>query len=375
MSERGYLREGIGSRIPLDLGALARAPREPFPWPPRPWVALETGRAAIGWLIEALGLGSGDRALLPAYICDAAVAPFRARGVPVDFYRVGEDLVPDAADARARMTPRTRLFLVVHYFGFPIDGRVLAGMPSGGSLVRLEDWVQGSLSRGAYAAEGWGACRVLAYHKVIGVPDSGLLVMRPDAPPPPHAPPLGAPRAAFFGRRLAAKALKAVAVALAGGAARPLYRPLFDAAEEAANCGVLSRMSGLSRRILDRTSASAIVARRRENFRRLERALRDVEGVRMLRTDLPEGVCPLGLPIRVARRDAVLAGLLSRRVYAAVHWRLAAGVDPGKHPEAALLAAEEITLPVDQRYDGENMDYVAGALRESLGAAGAGRRA
>jgi hypothetical protein len=62
-------------------------------------VATETGRAAIGWLVEALGLGPGDRALLPAYVCDAAVDAFLVRGVATDFYRVGLDLRPDGADA------------------------------------------------------------------------------------------------------------------------------------------------------------------------------------------------------------------------------------------------------------------------------------
>ena len=62
-------------------------------------------------------------------------------------------------------------------------------------------------------------------------------------------------------------------------------------------------------------------------------------------------ICPLGVPILVDRRDAVLAGLVARRVYAAVHWRLPREVDPACYAEAAALAGGEITLPVDQRYD------------------------
>lgn len=374
MRAPGYLPEGIGSRIPLSPRALAGPPPERFPWPPGPRVALETGRAAIGWLLDALGLVAGDRALLPAYVCEAAVAPFRIRGLALDFYRVGPDLVPDPNDARARLTPRTRVLLAVHYFGFPLEEAVLAGMPAGDRLVRLEDWVQGSLTRRAYAAEAWGEYRVLAYHKLVGVPDSGLLVRSPGTPPPPRDPPLRAPRAAFFGRRLAAKALKAACVALAGGAPRPLYRPLFDAAEAAADAGVPARMSSLSKRILDRTPAARVVSRRRDNFRRLADALRDRPEIRLLRSDLPEGVCPLGLPVLVPRRDAVLQGLLARRVYAAVHWRLPAAVDPAAYPEAAALAAEELTLPIDQRYGAENMAYVARALGEALRGADGGRR-
>ncbi len=372
MSERGWRPEGIGSRIGLEVGALLGPRRAGIPWSRDAIVATETGRAAIGWLLEALGLGPGDRALLPAYICDAAVDAFRVRGVATDFYRVGFDLRPDGADAASRLQSATRVLLVVHYFGFPADPAALAAMPAGAGLTRLEDWVQGPLSDGAWWGDWFGDYRVLSFHKLVGIPDSGVLLRRAGVPSPPRNPILRRPRAAFFGRRLAAKAAKALAVALAGGAGRSLYRPLFDAAEREADGGVLARMSGLSRRILDGLPVREIVARRRDNARRLGEAVAGLSRVTRLLPDAPEGVCPLGLPIRVPRRDSVLAGLIARRVYPAVHWPLPREVDPGAYPEAALLAGEEITLPIDQRYGRDEMDYVARALADALRDAGEG---
>jgi perosamine synthetase len=372
--EPGFRREGIGSRIPLCWRTLVGSPSGSFPWPPHPWVGLETGRAAIAWLLEALGLGPGDRALLPAYFCDAAVAPFRARGVARDFYRIGPDLTPDGPDACSRVTKSTRILVVVHYFGFPLSQDALDQLPGGPGVIRLEDWVQGGLSEGAYAPGSFGEYRVLAYHKVLPVPDSGLLVRRADVPAPPQAPALRGPRAAFFGRRLSAKAIKAIAVGLTGGVPRPLYRRLFDAAERAAGAGVPARMSGLSRRILNRTPAASIVARRRDNFLRLVDALSSEPRLSLLRKDVPLGVCPLGLPIRVAHRGAVLTYLIARRIYAEVHWPLPVEVDPLAFPEAAALSAEEITLPVDQRYGGEEMDFVARAVREAIRMTGDGEK-
>jgi len=300
--------------------------------------------------------------------------------VATDFYRVGLDLRPDGADAASRLTPATRILLLVHYFGYPLDQSALDLMPEADGLLRLEDWVQGPLSEGAWLCDGsghgsdrWaGEYRVLSFHKVVGVPDSGLLIRRGDVPPAPRTPPLRPPRAAFFGRRLAAKTIKALSVALAGGAPRPLYRPLFDAAERAADGGVLARMSGLSRRIIEGLPVREIVARRRDNARHLAEGVDGLPGVTRLLPDPPEGVCPLGLPIRVAQRDAVREGLVARRVYAAVHWPLPAGVDPSAYPEAARLAAEEITLPVDQRYGFDEMDYIARALGDAIRDAGKG---
>lgn len=366
MSVAGFRREGIGSRFPLEPGALLGPARGEFHWPASNGAGLETGRAAIGWLLDALGLGPGDRALLPAYLCDAAVAPFRRRGVGLDFYRVSASLEPDGEDACARVTPATRLFMIVHYFGFPLRREILSRMPRNPDLVRLEDWVQSPLSAGALSEESFGEYRVIAWHKVLPLPDSGLLLRRPDVPPPPNSPPLPPPRLVFFGRRLLAKTIKAITVRLFGGAPRDLYRPLFDAAERAADTGVPGRMSQISRRILERMPLASIVTRRRENFRGLAAALSDVSGVTLLRSELPEGVCPLGLPLRVSHRDAVLGHLVRARIYAAVHWALPAEVDRAAFPESASLSDEEITLPVDQRYGAEEMAFIARTLREAV---------
>ena len=366
MSVAGFRREGIGSRFPLQPGALLGPARGGFHWPTTYGAGLETGRAAIGWLLDALGLGPGDRALLPAYLCDAAVAPFRQRGVGLDFYRVSANLEPDGEDACARVTPATRLFMIVHYFGFPLHDEILSRMPSNPGLVRLEDWVQSPLSAGALAGEGFGEYRVIAWHKVLPLPDSGLLLRRPGVLPPPNSPPLPSPRLLFFGRRLLAKTIKAITVRLFGGAPRVLYRPLFDAAERAADRGVPGRMSHISRRLLERLPLASIVSRRRDNFRRLAAALSDLPGVTLLQSDLPEGVCPLGLPLRVSNRDAVLAHLVRARIYAAVHWALPAEVDRAAFPDSASLSDEEITLPVDQRYGAEEMAFIARTLREAV---------
>jgi hypothetical protein len=74
----------------------------------------------------------------------------------------------------------------------------------------------------------------------------------------------------------------------------------------------------------------------------------------------------------VARREGVLSHLIAHRVYAAVHWRLPEAVDPAAFPEAAALANEEITLPIDQRYGRVEMGFVARTLEEAVRRVGRG---
>jgi perosamine synthetase len=85
-------------------------------------VAVSSGSAALELALRALGVGAGDEVLIPTYVCDAlhhAVSRTGATPVLVDADRATLSLA--AADARARLTPRTRAIVVPHAFGLAAD--------------------------------------------------------------------------------------------------------------------------------------------------------------------------------------------------------------------------------------------------------------
>jgi dTDP-4-amino-4,6-dideoxygalactose transaminase len=84
--------------------------------------AVSSGSAALELALRALGVGAGDDVLIPTYVCDAlhhAVSRSGARPVLVD--ADPETLSLSAADARRRLTPRTRCVIVPHAFGLAVD--------------------------------------------------------------------------------------------------------------------------------------------------------------------------------------------------------------------------------------------------------------
>ena len=83
----------------------------------------------------------------------------------------------------------------------------------------------------------------------------------------------------------------------------------------------------------------------------------------LLRT-LPPGVSPLALPVRVggARRDALRAELVRRRIFCPVHWPLPPEIDEARFPEEHRLASEMLGLPLDQRYEPADMHRLADEL-------------
>jgi len=91
--------------------------------------AVSSGSAALELALRALGVGPGDEVVIPSYVCDAlhhAVTRTGARPVLADADRATLSL--SAADAAARLTPRTRAIIVPHAFGLAADLRPLLGL-------------------------------------------------------------------------------------------------------------------------------------------------------------------------------------------------------------------------------------------------------
>lgn len=91
--------------------------------------AVSSGSAALELALRALGVGVGDEVLIPTYVCDAlhhAVSRTGATPVLVDADR--ETLSLSAADARTRLTARTRAIVVPHAFGLAADPAPFAAL-------------------------------------------------------------------------------------------------------------------------------------------------------------------------------------------------------------------------------------------------------
>ena len=81
---------------------------------------------------------------------------------------------------------------------------------------------------------------------------------------------------------------------------------------------------------------------------------------------LPDDTVPLGALIRIGDRDRVRQDLRLRRIFCPIHWRLPAEVRAGCFASAVELSAACLTLPIDQRYDTQDMVYMADILKELI---------
>lgn len=135
--------------------------------------AVQTGTAALHLALLALGVGAGDRVILPTYVCAAVLHAVRyvgARPVLADVSPETGNL--DPRDVRRRLGPRTRALIVPHMFGRPAPL---------GELVRLgvpvvEDC---AMALGGGVGRG-GEVSVFSFYatKMIATGHGGMVVAR-----------------------------------------------------------------------------------------------------------------------------------------------------------------------------------------------------
>jgi dTDP-4-amino-4,6-dideoxygalactose transaminase len=305
-------------------------------------VGTASGTAALQIALAARGVGPGDEVITSAHTFVAtalAIANLGARPVLVDPDPRDLCVTPEGV-ARA-ITPRTRAIVPVHMHGHVCD---VAGIAALGLPV-IEDCAQahGATRGGVRVPVGGTGIFSFFASKPLGGAGNGGLIVTDDAD-----------LAARCDRARDPEGGDPVVLA---AARTPSY---LDALEAAVLTARLPRLD-------------AWLARRAENAAYYRSALADLDPV------LPAagvGSAWYSFVVRVARRDAVKAGLLARGVEAKVEytpsfvasptfarmgWRLA------DYPVAADAAARGLSLPMHPFLSGQDLTRVADALRAARG--------
>jgi dTDP-4-amino-4,6-dideoxygalactose transaminase len=348
----------------LDPGALLR--RLPLPEPSR--FPLNAGRSrwyfycrnAVWQGVAALGLRPGDEVLMPALDHGAEVGALLDRELALRFYPVDASLRYDLDEMKALLSPRTRAVYVIHYLGVPQPVGELRRFCDDAGLFLIEDCALSLFASAAGVTVGTvGEISVFSLHKSLAVPHGGLLVMNAGAIPLP----LEAPPPPFFSSAsgLASRGLAwlagrdpvvARALDLTVEPARRRWQALSDGWRS--HCGQeefdpsKARLgaSALARRLALATDASAVVERRRANYARLARAL---PAERLVWPELPDGACPLFLPLLVSDKERAVRFLSARGVEAVPFWAVPHPAVPAhSFPAAGYLRAHLLEVPCHQ---------------------------
>jgi perosamine synthetase len=339
------------------------------------------GAGAIVQAARMIGLTQEDEVLVPAYHCGVEVEAIRQTGARIVFVPLTPHLLltPDAL--RGRVSARTKAVLLIHFFGFPQPAVEVRQFCDEFGLTLIEDCAHALFSSaGAELLGQTGDYSIFSFQKSLPVPDGGALVSRTlDGRYPLTAPSVLTTAHGLALRLLAGggrggdlvERFGRMALPPARAAVRLLKRWRGPQVIVSSGTAVLDPataclgMSGAAQRIARHADAAQVIARRRRRYRQLAAALRGTAVLEMPFPELPDGICPLFLPLLVRERDSFRAFLAARGVETFVfgeipHALLSADVCP----IATKWSRQNVCLPTHQKLTDDMISAMIGAVRD-----------
>ena len=286
-------------------------------------VFTSSGRAAIALALRDLGIGPGDRVLVPTYHCPTMIAPVAATGAYPLFFPIDETGAPRIAEIANWDLSRVRAMVAAHYFGLPQPMARIRQFCDNRGIALIEDCAHAMFGEADGKAIGsHGTYAIASLTKFLPTTDGGCLVYaerpleRPELRPRTVADQIriiantveaGAEHHRLRGFNGMIKAGFAAANVLRG---RPRSAIITDGggpspsitqgtAEFAADSKLWGKASLWSRWIARTARRGRIVARRRRNYRHLAALLADLPGTRLMQPQLPEHAAPYVFPLWV----------------------------------------------------------------------------
>jgi hypothetical protein len=311
---------------------------------------LEHGARAHGW----------DRCLVPYYYCGDVIPAIKASGLRIAWY---DDLPTRPSLLRVPDLSERDVVLRCNYFGLrgPAAGRAVASSMT----YSIED----------HTHDPWGEwCRtsrahycVAALRKTLPLPAGGA-AWSPRGCSLPTTPPLTAACERMTGLKLEAMLLKRLY--LSGCAVdKERFRDLQAAGEAAIGTGELSGTTALVETMRHLMPWKEWRQQRRENYRVLAEAVKDLPSLSILQPDPSADTCPFGLVLvfdNSAKREKVRRQLIAQSVYPTVLWPMPINGAPDSCPSAVDLAQRLLVVPCDHRYRGPTITRTAAVLRDAV---------
>lgn len=351
-----------------------------------------SGRVAIALALRLMGVGPGDRVLVPSYHCASMIEPVVWLGATPVFYRIERDTQVDLADVAAKLAG-AKVLLATNYFGFPQNLSRLRAFCDEHGLMLLEDCAHCFLGEhNGQPVGSFGDYAIASTMKFLPIYEGGCLVSARHS--------LASVQLAASGFRFEAKMavnaledgfeyqrlrtlqrLLAVPLNLKNWLLRQLKQrrpqtaPALAPRSSEGGFGfdpawLNKRGSLFSRLMLRRVSRANMGALRRSHYQRLQTELAGLPGCHALHAVLPERVYPWVFPLYVEQPEAVFDRLKRDGVpiirFAEYLWE---GVDATVCSASAELSRHVLQFPCHQELQEQELNWMIDKIKTALLAA------
>ncbi|AVP57264.1 DegT/DnrJ/EryC1/StrS family aminotransferase [Pulveribacter suum] len=327
-------------------------------------LAVNSATAGLHLALDALGIGPGDEVITTTHTFTATAEVIRYMGAqPVLVDIEPHTLCIDPAQVAARITPRTRALIVVHFGGRSADMTALLALARAHGLRVVEDAAHAlpATHAGQLVGTLGSDATVFSFYanKTMTTGEGGMLVLRDET----HA------------RRARAMRLH--------GIDRDAFAR-FNTAVPAWRYDVVA--PGFKYNLTD--IAAAIGLAQLPRLRAMQQRRAEIAAAyREALADLPLALPPLPAPgdvhawhlfavqVHGMARDAFIDAMFAQGIGMSVHyvplhqmsyWRQSCGLDAGDFPVSQAVYEHTASLPIYSRMDDATVQRVAAAVRRVL---------
>lgn len=326
------------------------------------FVFLSSGRSAERCVLKTIEHhypGIQKIALLPPFTCYTVIDPFIEYGYKIYSYPIADDLTISPERLQdLLMKTGANVVLFHRYFGFDtlqgVAPLVAEFIKKG--IIFIEDKTQciysdlpelpvnyffGSLRKWTGVPDGaFAACR------------NGFLAEKPEE----------------YDTELESTKVKASYLKyeymINGKDTKAEFRKWYGVAEEFLNAqDRLFKMSPISLSIQANTDVAALRIKRQQNYHSVYHALINCPSVKILTPRLQDENVPLYLMLLVKNRNDLQTALREQNIYAPILWPIPANI-PEICEEAKVFYAHGLCIPIDQRYDLDDMQRITDTIKD-----------
>lgn len=301
-------------------------------FPHKGGIYLNSGRHALEYIIKALP--DLRKLYIPYFTCDVVLQPLAKQDIPYEFYHINDEL-----EMRDELElSEGEYLLATNYFGIKDD-----------YIKGLAEKYRGSLivdnAQAMYAKPIEGTPSFCSPRKYCGLPDGGVAFISEE---------LSEELAADTSYDRCSHLLRRLDEGASAG-----YSDFKENSRKLAGLDIRT-MSPLTRRMMDGIDFDSIRQARMENFEYLHKSLGESNLLRIPAPDKFE--CPLVYPYRTSDRS-LRERLIKSRIFVPLYWPNVSQWCDETQLET-IISHEIIPLPIDQRYDMEDMRRIIDVIFE-----------
>ncbi|MDK0977610.1 DegT/DnrJ/EryC1/StrS family aminotransferase [Clostridium perfringens] len=327
-------------------------------------VFLSSGRDALKKLIKEIG--KNKTILLPGFTCSSVIIPFINNGYKVHFYDLKNNLEVDVELFLRKIKEVSPDIILIHsYFGFDTVKNIRSLLKDirKNNIIVVEDITQRIYSKFDFVQSDY---IVSSLRKWFAIPDGGVLIKRLND--------LKLKEDKKINNKLCDLSLKMYDIKkqyIKNGnlILKEKYYQIFKETKfEFEIWHEIYSMSSKSIEIYNSVNLDTIKYKRYKNYKYLLENLSDLEGIEIIFKSIEENIVPLYFPIFVKNgiRDVIQKKMAEKNIYCPIIWPISKFVFSKINYTTINIYNEILCIPCDQRYNLDEIKFVADNLKIAI---------